>query len=399
MADFTPYASNPVNECNEKKRKNVDQCSSSGFTSRDEDYEISSIKTILPENYNKLEFSPSKKGELLVVKHSLHLESITDIKKREMEVHLTLWHGMNWQDYRLPNLKVGELHVYHPESVKYIFVPYQVFRVIKSMAVADLLTPIASLLFSSNHTVTLWIQYYVVLFCPMDFRNYPMDVQVCNLTFNCKDKTINQLTQEWNTISLTVDSKIEKALPEYSPYFNIEEPSAVIFQGYTFSSVQLTVKLRRNFKGHMLSVFFPSVIFELLSWLTLFIPSHYVQPRITLAITTLLTIITLSTNVQSALPPMDKAMRAIDLWFMSCLMVTFCVLLETVVIVSVSVKYGVVTQKYNNMDKQKYLVKIKKRLDTAENVFTVLLLAGVIVFNITFWSYYLTSEAHAETRT
>ncbi|KAG1693985.1 Glutamate-gated chloride channel [Nymphon striatum] len=94
---------------------------------------------------------------------------------------------------------------------------------------------------------------------------------------------------------IKMHGKFYHTITQYDVMFNAATPEISTFQDtYNISVLPIEVKFKRKFTGHIYSSFLPSILFVIVSWHSLFIPRHYVQPRITLSITTVLTIATLS---------------------------------------------------------------------------------------------------------
>jgi hypothetical protein len=63
----------------------------------------------------------------------------------------------------------------------------------------------------------------------------------------------------------------------------------VIFQG-VYPGVIMTILLRRKISYHLLQTYLPSGLFVIVAWLSLFLPPESIPGRVTMAMTTLLTL-------------------------------------------------------------------------------------------------------------
>ena len=74
--------------------------------------------------------------------------------------------------------------------------------------------------------------------------------------------------------------------------------SLFIFSG-VYPGVIMTVLLRRKISYHLLQTYLPSGLFVIVAWLSLFLPPESIPGRITMAMTTLLTLAAMFGAVRS----------------------------------------------------------------------------------------------------
>ncbi|CAM1311600.1 lgc-39 (predicted) [Pycnogonum litorale] len=274
-------------------------------------------------------------GKATVVHHTMYISSISNVDKFSMTMKIQMWHNMEWYDPRLPLLQSEEELILSEEYMDLLFIPFQFY--IQTESVSSLKRS-RVLTLNHNRTMSLGAMSNVALVCPMNFDVYPFDLQRCKLEMiNVKAK-VHVAVNVWKT--LIIDPNVRSKLHEYDILILRMEPNELTVEKKIYSRIGIRFRLKRNIAGHMFSTFLPSGIFTLLSWLTMYIPPHLVQPRVTLAITTLLTIVTLSVDARNDLPTMGK-MRAIDLWFLVCFGTSVAALVETVVVVTYCVKYRI----------------------------------------------------------
>ena len=68
-----------------------------------------------------------------------------------------------------------------------------------------------------------------------------------------------------------------------------------------YPGVIMTVLLRRKISYHLLQTYLPSGLFVIVAWLSLFLPPESIPGRITMAMTTLLTLAAMFGAVRSVL--------------------------------------------------------------------------------------------------
>lgn len=85
--------------------------------------------------------------------------------------------------------------------------------------------------------------------------------------------------------------------------------------------------LRREFSYYLLQLYIPSFMLVIVSWVSFWLDKDSVPARVTLGVTTLLTMTTQSSGINSKLPPVSYT-KAIDVWIGVCLAFIFGALLE-----------------------------------------------------------------------
>merc|ERR1719411_884844 len=106
----------------------------------------------------------------------------------------------------------------------------------------------------------------------------------------------------------------------------IEEIAAGEFPG-----VIMTIVLRRKIQYHLLQTYLPSGLFVIVAWLSLFLPPESIPGRVTMAMTTLLTLAAMFGAVRQSTPRVSYV-SALDIWMCTCIIFVFFALLEYVVV-------------------------------------------------------------------
>lgn len=122
----------------------------------------------------------------------------------------------------------------------------------------------------------------------------------------------------------------------------IELPQLDIAQNYTtdctieystgnFTCLAVVFNLKRRLGYHLFHTYIPSALIVVMSWISFWIKPEAIPARVTLGVTSLLTLATQNTQSQQSLPPVSYV-KAIDVWMSSCSVFVFLSLMEFAVV-------------------------------------------------------------------
>ncbi|CAJ0603919.1 unnamed protein product [Cylicocyclus nassatus] len=180
----------------------------------------------------------------------------------------------------------------------------------------------------SNGTVMYSERISLTLSCPMYLQNYPMDEQICQLDLASYAFTTDDIVYHWHT-------------PEpiqFHPMLNTSLPCFTIDQAYTttctsitttgeYSCIRMVFHLKRLFSYYMAQIYIPSSLLVIVSWVSFWLERTAVPARVTLGVTTLLTMTTQAASINSSLPAVSY-IKAVDVWIGVCLAFVFAAVLE-----------------------------------------------------------------------
>ncbi|CAL8262211.1 unnamed protein product [Lota lota] len=180
---------------------------------------------------------------------------------------------------------------------------------------------------SKNGNVLYSIRITLILACPMDLKNFPMDVQTCIMQLESFGYTMNDLIFEWDekgavqvADGLTLPQfllKEEKDLRYCTKHYNTGK----------FTCIEARFHLERQMGYYLIQMYIPSLLIVILSWVSFWINMDAAPARVGLGITTVLTMTTQSSGSRASLPKVSYV-KAIDIWMAVCLLFVFSALLE-----------------------------------------------------------------------
>ncbi|CAN7981256.1 unnamed protein product, partial [Ixodes pacificus] len=99
------------------------------------------------------------------------------------------------------------------------------------------------------------------------------------------------------------------------------------FTAGEYSCLKAEFFLQRSIGYHLVQSYLPTILIVVISWVSFWLDVEAIPARITLGVTTLLTISSKGAGIQGNLPPVSYV-KAIDVWMGACTMFVFAALLE-----------------------------------------------------------------------
>ncbi|CAD6200051.1 unnamed protein product [Caenorhabditis auriculariae] len=172
------------------------------------------------------------------------------------------------------------------------------------------------------------VRISMTLSCPMHLQYYPMDVQVCLIDLASYAYTENDIEYRWK---LTDPVQLKPGLHSSLPSFQLNNVTTTLCRSSTntgtYSCLRTVLELRRQFSYYLLQLYIPSTMLVIVSWVSFWLDRGAVPARVTLGVTTLLTMTTQASGINAKLPPVSYT-KAIDVWIGACMMFIFGALLE-----------------------------------------------------------------------
>jgi len=157
----------------------------------------------------------------------------------------------------------------------------------------------------------------MVLSCPMNLRAYPLDVQACPISMASYGWTTKDLLLSWRD-----DTPIRLASGFNTPRFNLKEfyntTCTNIVPTGNYSCLLLQIKFAREFGFYLIQIYFPCSMLVIVSWVSFWLEPTAVEARVSLGVTTILTIVTQTYGINQSAPPASYA-KALDVWTAFCM--------------------------------------------------------------------------------
>ncbi|XP_035223015.1 glycine receptor subunit alpha-1-like [Stegodyphus dumicola] len=164
--------------------------------------------------------------------------------------------------------------------------------------------------------------------CEMDLTSYPHDVQQCEILIMSLQHTTDNVVLVWKEFQITENI----LLAQYYVSGNTSKNGTKKYNIGEFSYVSGKINLARRLGYFLINKYIPCVLIICMSFVTFWIPAEAYPARVTLSVTSLLTIVT--QQYQSAMPSVSYVV-ALNIWMLSCIGFVFCSLLEYAFVIAV----------------------------------------------------------------
>ncbi|KAK3859136.1 hypothetical protein Pcinc_034718 [Petrolisthes cinctipes] len=257
----------------------------------------------------------------------MFINSFGSLNAANMDYSIDVFLRQSWVDPRLRyNLTRPHFTITDPRIRKKIWKPDTYFNNVKDAKVHQVTMPNILIRVHKTGEVLYSMRATLTLSCSMDFEFYPFDAQSCNANISSYAYTDDVIQYEWvdrNPIDAERDLEIAqfdligKDCTSYTQYFTTGN----------FSGLSVFFFLRRQNGYHVLQTYVPTILIVVISWVSFWLDPNAVPGRVSLGVTTLLTLTTLASGIRSQLPPVSYV-KAIDVWIGVCMIMVFGALLE-----------------------------------------------------------------------
>uniref|UniRef100_A0A3Q2QUE2 Glycine receptor, alpha 3 n=1 Tax=Fundulus heteroclitus TaxID=8078 RepID=A0A3Q2QUE2_FUNHE len=253
---------------------------------------------------------PNFKGPPVNVSCNIFINSFGSIAETTMDYRVNIFLRQQWNDPRLAYAEYPDDSLdLDPSMLDSIWKPDLFFANEKGAHFHEVTTDNKLLRIFKNGNVLYSIRLTLTLSCPMDLKNFPMDVQTCIMqlescescrNFSCSPLCLQNLLA-WRLTPRCVAGK--------------------------FTCIEVRFHLERQMGYYLIQMYIPSLLIVILSWVSFWINMDAAPARVALGITTVLTMTTQSSGSRTSLPKVSYV-KAIDIWMAVCLLFVFSALLE-----------------------------------------------------------------------
>ncbi|XP_017398121.1 gamma-aminobutyric acid receptor subunit delta isoform X1 [Cebus imitator] len=297
-------------------------------------------------------FRPGIGGPPVNVALALEVASIDHISEANMEYTMTVFLHQSWRDSRLSYNHTNETLGLDSRFVDKLWLPDTFIVNAKSAWFHDVTVENKLIRLQPDGVILYSIRITSTVACDMDLAKYPMDEQECMLDLESYGYSSEDIVYYWSESQEHIHGldKLQLAQFTITSYRFTTELMNFKSAGQ-FPRLSLHFHLRRNRGVYIIQSYMPSVLLVAMSWVSFWISQAAVPARVSLGITTVLTMTTLMVSARSSLPR-ASAIKALDVYFWICYVFVFAALVEYA--------FAHFNADYRKKQKQKTKVKVSR---------------------------------------
>ncbi|XP_053214290.1 glutamate-gated chloride channel-like [Panonychus citri] len=258
---------------------------------------------------------------------NIFLRSISKISDLDMEYSVQITFREEWRDERLQyndnNEQIKFLTLTDPNR---IWKPDLFFSNEKEGHFHTIIMPNVLLRIYPDGSVLYSIRISLLLACPMDLKYYPLDEQECYMRMASYGYTTDDLVFRWKD-----GDPVQITSNLHLPRFALQKVKTAYCTSRTntgeYSCLKVFLDFKREFSYYLIQIYMPCCMLVIVSWVSFWLDPNAIPARVSLGVTTLLTMATQISGINASLPPVSY-IKAIDVWTGVCLAFVFGALLE-----------------------------------------------------------------------
>ncbi|KAG8181189.1 hypothetical protein JTE90_010960 [Oedothorax gibbosus] len=293
--------------------------------------DFNTILPASPEEYDNLQPPKGDDGTPTIVRFHVTVLSIDSIDEGSMTYVADIFMSQSWKDNRLhlPENMTSKYRLLPISWLKKMWRPDSFFKNAKRVTFQEMTIPNHYIWLYSDKTILYMVKLTLELSCAMKFVAYPHDTQTCSLKMESLSYTTDDLIFDWEPEVPLVVEPIE--LPQH---ILVDSKLGDCMQTYStgnFTCIEVMFTLERRLGYYLFHTYIPTCLIVIMSWISFWIRADAVPARVTLCVTSLLTLATQHAQSQKSLPPVSY-IKAIDVFMSTCTLFVFSALMEYAIV-------------------------------------------------------------------
>ncbi|UXI18812.1 hypothetical protein NH340_JMT04755 [Sarcoptes scabiei] len=287
------------------------------------------LNTILDSRYDK-RVRPDYAGPPVEVGVTMYIISISSVSEVQMDFTADFYFRQGWRDKRLsfkPRPGIDALYVGAEVSDK-IWVPDTFFANEKWAQFHQATTFNTFIRIRANGDVLRSIRLTVTSSCPMNLQYFPMDRQLCTIEIESYGYSTADIKYKWGIDgkgSVGISNLVE--LPQFKIKGFKEFSKTEVLSTGNYSRLVCELEFVRSMGYYLIQIYIPASLIVIISWVSFWLHRNASPARVQLGVTTVLTMTTLMSSTNAALPKISY-IKSIDVYLGTCFVMVFASLLE-----------------------------------------------------------------------
>ncbi|GMT11949.1 hypothetical protein PFISCL1PPCAC_3246, partial [Pristionchus fissidentatus] len=288
---------------------------------------------VVKGGYNMFMAPGQAKGRETKIHVALYIESMSSFKAQTMDFEVDTYLAMGWFDRRLAHNCTYPILVTSKVISDRIWQPDLYFVNSKFAYLQEVTTPNMMVIVYPDGLVFKSMRIDVTLSCSMDLERFPMDTQRCPVTIQSYAYVEELVNLTWfvkgEVFPLSANGEIRLNDMEITDKeFEVCSNPYPMFRGQArWSCIRAFIVMKRLVLFHIIQTYIPTGMLVVISWMSFWLDPRASPARISLTITSLLTLTTMSNGARQDLPQVSY-IKALDIWLTFSQGLIFLVLLE-----------------------------------------------------------------------
>ncbi|KAF2368070.1 Neurotransmitter-gated ion-channel [Trinorchestia longiramus] len=242
---------------------------------------------------------------------------------------LDFYFRQHWKD---PRLSFPGLHGLHQltvgsEYLSRIWVPDTFFANEKKSYFHTATTANEMLRITNEGEVLRSMRLTITASCPMNLMYFPMDRQLCIIEIESFGYSMDHIRLSWHAGEKSVAIEQGVSLPQFRVLGYRRETIIASTSTGNYSRLLCEIAFVRSMGYYLIQIYIPSTLIVVISWVSFWLNRAATPARVSLGVTTVLTMTTLMSSTNAALPKISYV-KSIDVYLGTCFVMVFASLLE-----------------------------------------------------------------------
>uniref|UniRef100_T1IRU1 Neurotransmitter-gated ion-channel transmembrane domain-containing protein n=1 Tax=Strigamia maritima TaxID=126957 RepID=T1IRU1_STRMM len=161
----------------------------------------------------------------------------------------------------------------------------------------------------------------------MNLQYFPMDRQLCTIEIESFGYTMKDIRYVWHKGQHSVGISPEVQLPQFRVLGHRQKSKEINLSTGNYSRLACEIQFVRSMGYYLIQIYIPSSLIVIISWVSFWLNRNASPARVALGVTTVLTMTTLMSSTNAALPKISYV-KSIDVYLGTCFVMVFAALLE-----------------------------------------------------------------------
>lgn len=316
----------------------------------EKEFNISATLDSLQQGYDK-RLRPNYGGPPVDVGITMHVVSISSLSEVQMDFTIDFFFRQMWRDHRLsyPSHESIDSLTIGTDYIKNMWVPDTYFPNEKTSYYHVATASNEFLRIKPSGDILRSIRLTITASCPMHLQYFPMDRQMCQLEIESFGYATADITYIWKGSNpVKIDKTVQ--LPQFVVKGHKIDDQLFVTSTGNYSRLKLAIQFERSMGYYLIQMYVPSDLIVVISWVSFWLNRNATPARVALGVTTVLTMTTLMSSTNAALPKISY-IKAIDVYLGYCFVMVFASLLEYAYVGYIGKRIGMRKSRYMAMQK------------------------------------------------